>query len=196
MTRSSVRHIMICVLVAATLTACGDGGSDATVSALPELGSAPEFAGTNFTGAEVTQDKLGGTVYVAYFFFTSCSGPCPVMNSKANVLQAAYADAEDFRIVGFSVDPENDSVQRLARYADRYSAKPGRWYMLRNSVEAVSDIASRGFKVGNASQPDLHSTRFALVDREGKIRGYYDGLDDAKMDELRAAIDFLLGRDT
>lgn len=187
-------HITLAFLTAAVVAACGDG-SATTVTSLPELGKAPAFAGSNFTGAEVHSDELQGTVYIAYFFFTSCSGPCPVMNSKANVLQAAYAGAEDFRIVGFSVDPETDTVQRLARYADRYSAKPGRWYMLRNSIEQVSEIASAGFKVGDAAEPDLHSTRFILVDREGTIRGYYDGMDDTKMSELRGAIDFLLGRD-
>jgi protein SCO1 len=181
-------------MTAAFVSACGDG-SGAAVTSLPELGEAPVFTGSNFTGAEVSSDELRGTVYIAYFFFTSCSGPCPVMNSKANVLQAAYAKADDFRIVGFSVDPETDTVQRLARYADRYSAKPGRWYMLHSSIEQVSEVASAGFKVGDASEPDLHSTRFILVDRSGTIRGYYDGMDDMKMSELRGAIDFLLGRD-
>ncbi|MCZ7557932.1 MAG: SCO family protein [Bacteroidia bacterium] len=192
--RRTFLHITFAILAAAGVSACGDG-SATTVTALPELGKAPAFTGSNFTGAEVSSDELRGTVYIAYFFFTSCSGPCPVMNSKANVLQAAYAKANDFRIVGFSVDPETDTVLRLARYADRYSAKPGRWYMLHSSIEQVSEVASAGFKVGDASEPDLHSTRFILVDRSGTIRGYYDGMDDTKMSELRGAIDFLLGRD-
>jgi protein SCO1/2 len=115
------------------------------------------------------------------------------MNSKANVLQAEYADEDDFRIAGFSVDPETDTVERLSKYAERYSAKPGKWSMMRNDREVVADLASNGFMMGDAKVPALHSTRFALVDRKGMIRGYYDGMDDAKVEELRAAIDHLLG---
>jgi protein SCO1/2 len=164
-------------------------------AALPAVvKAAPAFSGTNFDGSTVTDAQLRGTVYLAYFFFTSCGGPCPVMNSKANVLQAEYADAADFRIVGFSVDPDNDDVPRLARYAERYNAKASRWFMLRMSADSVAALASKGFLMGDASQPALHSTRFALVDAEGNIRGYYDGMDDAKLRDLRAVLDRLLKR--
>ncbi len=179
--------------ISVTLISCGDRVSNDAVTSLPEIKEAPVFDGTNFDNTAVTEMDLHDKVYLAYFFFTSCAGPCPVMNSKANVLQAEYADAADFRIVGFSVDPENDTVERLARYADRYSAKRGRWYMLRNSESAVVELAARGFLMGDPSQPVLHSTRFALVDKAGMIRGYYDGMDDKAMDKLRSAIDFLLG---
>lgn len=176
-------------------TGCRSDFSDTEIDELPNITEAPEFQFTNFDGSTITNTDLKGSVYIAYFFFTSCGGPCPLMNSNANVLQAEYAEALDFRIVGFSVDPERDSVERLAKYADRYSAIQGRWYMLRNSREIVAALASRGYLMGDASNPALHSTRFALVDRSGMIRGYYDGTDPAKMDELRAAIEFLLSKE-
>ncbi|MBE0643983.1 MAG: SCO family protein [Bacteroidetes bacterium] len=186
---------VIPVLIFAFLAVAGGcqskrgGGS---VTSLPEIKPAPAFSFTNFDGRTVTNADFKGKVYIAYFFFTSCGGPCPVMNSKANVLQAEYADEDDFRIAGFSVDPETDTVERLTKYAERYSAKPGKWSMMRNDREVVAALASKGFMMGDASVPALHSTRFALVDRHGMIRGYYDGMDDAKVEELRAAIDYLL----
>lgn len=193
--KGMIRHHIGLAALLLLLTACQSEQAGMQVTELPEIKRVPEFKFTNYNGSSLTAEDLEGKVYIAYFFFTSCGGPCPVMNSKANVLQAEYADAADFRIVGFSVDPERDNLKRLTRYAERYNAVPGRWYMLRNEKSVVADLASRGFMMGDASVPAMHSTRFALVDKSGVIRGYYDGMDDAKVDELRAAIDFLLGRD-
>jgi protein SCO1/2 len=191
--RGAARILFITVLSVFVIAGCGTKRQGTEAVALPEIKPAPEFAFTNFDGRMVTNVDFKGKVYIAYFFFTSCGGPCPIMNSRANVLQDEYADADDFRIAGFSVDPETDTVERLLHYAERYSAKPGKWSMLRNDKEIVALLASRGFMMGDANTPSLHSTRFALVDRNGMIRGYYDGLDDEKVKELRTAIDFLLG---
>lgn len=179
-------------VVTLLLSGCRSRQETVEVGALPEIKAAPDFSSVNFDGRTVSRRDLDGKVYIAYFFFTSCGGPCPVMNSKANVLQAEFAGEKDFRIVGFSVDPDNDSVERLARYAERYNAKPGVWSMLRNEKAVVAELASSGYMMGDADVPAMHSTRFALVDREGMIRGYYDGMDDAKVAELRAAITRLL----
>jgi len=189
------RISIISFLLAALFVSLGGcrQGTDRAIQSLPEIKPAPSFSFTDFDGRTVTNRDFAGKVYIAYFFFTSCGGPCPVMNSKANVLQAEFADAADFRIAGFSVDPDNDTVEKLARYAERYSAKRGTWAMLRSGKDIVTDLASNGFMMGDADVPALHSTRFALVDRRGMIRGYYDGMDDAKVEELRAAIEFLLG---
>jgi len=189
------RHGIFLTVALLLLTACQSDGPQATVTDLPEIKQVPDFKFMNYTGSTLTAEDLEGKVYIAYFFFTSCGGPCPIMNSKANVLQAEYADVQDFRIVGFSVDPERDNLARLTRYAERYNAVPGSWYMLRNEKSVVADLANRGFMLGDASVPAMHSTRFVLVDRRGTIRGYYDGMDDAKIDELRAALNYLLERE-
>ncbi|MCB2206071.1 SCO family protein [bacterium] len=190
-------HIRTYALLSLTLlflAACQSGAPQHEVHELPEIKHVPAFKFTNFNGGELTDEDLEGKVFIAYFFFTSCGGPCPIMNSTANVLQAEYADADDFRIVGFSVDPERDDLERLTKYAERYHATPGRWYMLRNDKDVVADLASNGFMMGDASVPAMHSTRFALVDGKGMIRGYYDGTDETKVDDLRAALNYLLGR--
>jgi protein SCO1/2 len=187
-------QLLLAALAAVTLVLAGCQSRQKTVEveALPEIKAAPDFSSVNFDGGTVSRRDLDGKVYIAYFFFTSCGGPCPMMNSKANVLQAEFAGEKDFRIVGFSVDPDNDTVEQLARYAERYNAKPGVWSMLRNEKHVVAELASKGYMMGDADVPAMHSTRFALVDRKGLIRGYYDGMDDAKVAELRVAIAQLL----
>jgi protein SCO1 len=196
MTRLRIPRILLsslaAVVVAAGLASCSGDRSTVTPE-LPVLREAPAFSAANYDGRTVTQDALRGRVWIAYFFFTSCSGPCPIMNSTANVLQAEFKGMSDLRIVGFTVDPDNDSVERLAKYAVRYNAQPGRWYMLRTDLETVGSIAVDGFAMGDRTTPALHSTRFALVDRTGKVRGYFDGTDAATVDALRAAIRALDG---
>lgn len=196
MTRLRMPRILLsalaAVVVAAGLASCSGDRSTVTPE-LPVLREAPAFSAANYDGRTVTQDELRGRVWIAYFFFTSCSGPCPIMNSTANVLQAEFKGMSDLRIVGFTVDPDNDSVERLAKYAVRYNAQPGRWYMLRTDLETVGSIAVDGFAMGDRTTPALHSTRFALVDRAGNVRGYFDGTDPATVDALRAAIRALDG---
>lgn len=192
----AIKHralLLLSLVVVLSLVGCGSKQDHIEIAELPEIKQAPSFSSTNYDGNTVTEADLAGSVYIAYFFFTSCGGPCPIMNSTANVLQAEYDSEDDFRIVGFTVDPETDTVTRLSRYADRYSARPGKWSMLRNELDVVGELTMKGFLMGSAEEPEMHSTRFALVDRSGVIRGYYDGTDDEKVRELRAAIDFLLG---
>jgi protein SCO1 len=188
------KALLVFTALAAVLVIAGCQSNNNTpeISSLPEIKEAPTFEFTNYDGSTLRNQDLSGDIYIASFFFTSCGGPCPVMNSTANVLQAEFMDVPNFRIVSFTVDPDTDVIERLAKYAERYNAKPGRWYFLRNSKEAVADLASNGFMMGDASQPALHSTRFALVDGNGVIRGYYDGTDKKTVDELRAAIKYLV----
>jgi len=184
-------HLFIIALLAAAAAGCQSNSGAPEVTSLPEIKEAPAFEFVNYDGGAVTQDVFKGNITIVEFFFTSCGGPCPIMNSTANVLQSEFMDMKDFKIVSFTVDPETDTQERLALYAERYNAKPGKWYFLRNTKDAVASLSSKGFMMGDASQPAMHSTRFALVDRNGMIRGYYDGTDPKKVDELREAIKYL-----
>jgi protein SCO1/2 len=90
--------------------------------------------------------------------------------------------------VSFSVDPERDTPAVLAEYARGYSADGERWYFLTGDKAAIFKLAKESFHVGaadgDATDPVMHSTRFVLVDRTGKIRGYYDSNDPAQLAAL------------
>ena len=156
--------------------------------ALPVIRKAPSFTYRNYDGKTVTDQDLKGKIYIVEFFFSTCKGPCPVMNSNASVLQAEFASMPDFRIVSFTVDPATDTPERLREFAQRYGAKPDRWYFLRGDQHATGAMSADGFLMGDEEDPMMHSTHFALVDRKGMIRGYYDALDNARIDSLRGAI--------
>ncbi len=160
---------------------------------LPVLTKAPEFAGLTAEEQPFHSRQLQGKVVVVSFFFTSCTGPCPVMNSRLSVLQTQFANEPDVRFVSITVDPERDTPERLRAYAQRYGAKPGRWIFLRMSPDSVEWLATKGFLVpGSATQPDLHSTRYILLDRKGNVRGYFSALDEQQVQQLEQALHQLL----
>ena len=88
-------------------------------------------------------------------------------------VQTAVTELPDVRLVSFSVDPERDTPTVLAAYAARYQAQPGRWFFLTGDQKTLDAIDRRAFMLGNVDGKLEHSTRFVLVDRQGRIRGYY-----------------------
>ena len=78
------------------------------------------------------------------------------------------------RLVSFSVDPAEDTPPVLAAYAKTHGAAPSMWYFLTGPVATLQMLDRDAFKLGNIDATMQHSTRFVLVDRQGRIRGYYD----------------------
>ncbi len=158
---------------------------------LPIIKAAPAFAGRSAESIVVESKSLQGSVWIAYFFFSSCGGPCPTLNQRISELQSEIGN-EKLQFVGFSVDPETDTPKILAQYGKRYNANPKRWKMLQMSEDSLKTVAVQGFMLGSPEEPSLHSTRFALVDKAGQIRGFYDGMDDEALKKLRLGIAELL----
>lgn len=154
---------------------------------LPILSTVPEFSLTERSGAPLGLADLRGKVWVADFIFTNCAGTCPIMTTAMTDLQkmALAENLSDVRLVSITVDPERDSLAVLQRFADGYGAIKDRWYFLTGDGAAIQQLASKGFLLsaaastgGSAEEPIIHSNRFVLVDRQGRIRGYYDGTDE------------------
>jgi protein SCO1/2 len=166
---------------------------------LADFGALPEFELVERGGSTVTLEDLRGKVWVADFVFTHCAGPCPLLSSKMSRLQDAVADLEDVRLVSFSVDPERDTPEVLAEYSSRYHADAERWLFLTGLKEPLYRLIGEGFRLavddgGPASGLITHSTRFVLVDRQGHIRGYFDGAEPGTVDEIVPDIRMLLSR--
>jgi protein SCO1/2 len=142
--------------------------------ALPSYGVVPDFTLTDQTGAAFKSSaQLSKKIWVADFIFTNCPGPCPRMSSQMHQVETALAYADAVRFVSFTVDPARDTPRVLAAYAQHFEATPGKWYFL-TGAEADLNRMSRGvFMLGNVDGSLQHSTRFALIDGAGRIRGYY-----------------------
>ena len=157
----------------------------------------PHFKLISQTGEIVTQKNLAGKIYVADFFFTRCPSICPVMTSELTRVAKVFADNPDIKIISHTVDPEYDTVEVLRDYAAKYNADPDQWYFVTGEKKEIYDLARKGYfiaaKEGDTGPVDfIHSQRFILVDKEKRIRGYYDGTDKKDVDRLIAEIGVLL----
>lgn len=161
-------------------------------SGLPMIGTIPEFSFTDSRGEEITRGDLNGKVWVADFIFTTCTMACPVLTGNMNLVHKEFKNNNDVRIVSISVYPEYDTPEVLREYASRYDADTNRWHFLTGPEESVQDIIKEGFKIGDYEDIIFHSEKFALVDRNGRIRGYYSGMQTEEMTKLKQDMKKLL----
>lgn len=156
------------MLGALILTGC------ASQPALPSLGVVPQFTLTDQSGAEFNSaSTLDKKIWVANFVFTNCPGPCPRMSSQMHQVQTALAEEKDARFVSFTVDPARDTPPVLAAYARHFEATPGKWFFLTGAAPDLNRMSRGVFMLGDVDGSLEHSTRFALIDRLARIRGYY-----------------------
>ncbi len=150
------------------------------------LGEAPKFDLIERTGTNYGSQDLAGKVWIASFIFTKCAGQCPLLCQKLERIQSRFRFKEHFRMVSFSVDPEHDTPGVLREYADRFHADPYKWLFLTGDKKQIRQITREGFKlaVEDAPQEIIHSFKLALVDRWGRVRGYYDGLEEDSIKQL------------
>ncbi len=171
-------------------------------SRLPAYWSVPDFQLIAHDGKPFGLKDLKGKIWVAEFFFASCAGICPIMNQNMTEVQKAFADNPDVVIVSITVDPKNDTPEVLREYRQNFNAMDGKWFFLTGDKKAIYRLARHGFKVAAEEVPPqeeggatdfIHSDRFILVDRQGRIRGYYNGTDKEQVQKLIADIRKLLG---
>lgn len=154
------------------------------VEKLPVYGKVEDFRLMDTNGREFTLINLKNKVWVVDFIFTTCSGICPLMTKNLAALYRSFAPIEAVAMVSISVNPENDSPEVLANFARKYHADTDQWHFLTGSRKEIQELAVGSFKVRSVDEPIFHSDRFVLVDREGNIRGYYDGTEQKSINTL------------
>ena len=159
---------------------------------LPVIGSIPEFEFIDSEGQSVNLNTLKGKVWVADFIFTTCTMACPIMTGNMNTIHKKYKKNDDLRLVSISVYPEYDTPEVLKEYASQYDANTDKWHFLTGKETAVKNVIKNGFKIGDYEDIIFHSEKFALVDKNGMIRSYYNGMKTEDMDKLKKDINRLL----
>ncbi len=150
------------------------GGCGARTSSLPVFYDVPEFELVAQDGQPFNSKVLRGKVWVADFIYTTCPGPCPRMTSQMREVQDAVIKMRDVKLVSFTVDPARDTPEVLAAYAKTHGASTEDWYFLTGPEATLQTLDRNTFKLGDLNSSLQHSTRFVLVDRQSRIRGYYD----------------------
>ena len=159
---------------------------------LPVIGSIPEFEFIDSEGQSVNLNTLKGKVWVADFIFTTCTMACPIMTGNMNTIHKKYKKNDDLRLVSISVYPEYDTPEVLKEYASQYNANTDKWHFLTGKETTVKNVIKNGFKIGDYEDIIFHSEKFALVDKNGMIRSYYNGMKTEDMDKLKKDINRLL----
>lgn len=154
------------------------------------------FELVNQLGDTITEEQYKGKIYVACFFFTRCVTLCPKLSKSMQRLQYYYIDSPEPLLISHSVTPEMDSVPVLKRYADKFSADPNRWNLVTGPKEHIYELARKSYFAvldeGDGGMQDfIHTENFVLVDREGRLRGYYDGTSTDEVNQLIADIAIL-----
>lgn len=176
-------------------------GEDSVLAQPPEsqevFGDVQPFALVERSGRTVTREELLGHAWIAGFVFTRCTGPCPRISTNMRRLQDDLAK-EDVRLVTFTVDPEYDTPAVLSEYAGNLRADAVRWLFLTGKSAEIQALSVGSFKLPierDSTQPIgrsvTHRTVLTVVDKKGRIRGYYDGETDAGVAKTAARAKFL-----
>ncbi|NNC82693.1 MAG: SCO family protein [Flavobacteriales bacterium] len=162
----------------------------------------PPFQFVDHQGQTLDRSYIDGHISVVDFFFTTCTTICPKMTRQMRTLvwelEEDYFD--EVRFLSLTVDPEYDTPEVLMDYRKSMEITDKRWSMATGDKEEIYDLGVNGFRVTTQEDVDqqgnfLHSEKFILVDKEGHIRGYYDGTDPEEVRELEEDIKMLIGQE-
>jgi protein SCO1/2 len=156
----------------------------------------PAFELTDESGKAFSSKTLQGKIYVANFFFTRCGTICPKITSQVSRATDIFNEDPEVRFISISVDPKFDEPSKLSAYAKRFDADSTRWSFLTGAKKVIYPLILKGFHVplADASEYDaaiktpdetfIHSERLVLVDKQGVIRGFYNGTDKKEVDRM------------
>lgn len=158
----------------------------------------PEFSFTDQSGNTFGSKDLEGKIYVADFFFATCPGICPRMTKNMKTVQDSFIDNPMVTMVSFSVTPSIDSVPALRQFAIRNGVTPHKWHLLTGNRDEIYRLGREAYFIeqdlGKEKSADdfLHTENFVLIDRQGHIRGIYNGLNKTDVKNLTVDIKSLL----
>ncbi len=193
---------LLLLLALACASSCDRPHDEGVVLAQPadsseSFGSVLPFSFTDQAGKTVTLESLKGHAWAACFVFTRCSGPCPRVSATMKRLQAELHDPQ-VHLVSVSVDPQWDTPAVLAKYAEALGADPRRWSFLTGDEKTIDGWITRSFLSAVARDPAApvgervtHRTSISAVDKQGRVRGFYEGETAEELDKLRARLEWL-----
>ena len=170
---------------------------DSSIQHVKRFHKIKSFEFLNQNGEKISEKSYDGFIYVADFFFTTCPSICPIMTNNMVKIQNFIKDKDKVKLLSFSVTPEIDSVPVLKEYSLKKGVDDKYWNLLTGDKQKIYSLARKSFLVvkenGEINSHDMiHTENFVLVDREKRIRGFYDGTDDKDMQVLKKDIEILL----
>ncbi|RKR14571.1 protein SCO1/2 [Maribacter vaceletii] len=162
---------------------------DSTLQYVKKYHSIANFSLTNQNGETITQENYKNKIYIADFFFTTCPTICPIMTKNMGVIQSKIVKDTDVLLLSHSVTPDIDSVAQLKKYALEKGVIDTKWNLVTGSKKEIYDLARKSYLAvktdGDGGPFDMiHTENFILVDKEKRIRGFYDGTKTEDIEKL------------
>lgn len=200
MSKKLVGYLLFFVLLVGVFYVFLFRGTDKWKTKLPVISYVKPFHFTTQDGLAYTDRDMLGKVCVVEYFFTTCKGICPKMNTNMKTIYEAFKEEPDFMIVSHTCNPGTDSAARLKVYADSMKIDTKKWVLLTGRKDSLYQIARSAYllddpknSVDKIEDQFIHTQFFALVDKDGKVRGQvYDGLKQTELDRLKKDIRLLL----
>ena len=170
---------------------------------LPVMSYVQDFSFTDQNNQTVTGHTVDGKVYVTEYFFTTCKGICPKMNANMEKIFEKFKNKKNFAIISHTSMPEVDSVPLLKAYEVKMIGKDphfaAKWYFVTGSKDSLYKMARQSYLLDNDKNNNIniadhfiHTQFFALVDKQKRVRGIYDGLKPDELERLNTDIETLL----
>ncbi len=162
---------------------------DSTMQYIKKYHAIADFSLTNQNGKTITQDNYKDKIYIADFFFTTCPTICPIMTKNMAAIQNKILDDPDVFLLSHSVTPEIDSVAQLKKYALEKGVNDAKWNLVTGDKKQIYALARKSYLAvktdGDGGPFDMiHTENFILVDKERRVRGFYDGTNSEEIDRL------------
>jgi protein SCO1/2 len=176
---------------------------DSTVQHIGNDHKIADFAFTNQNGKIITQKDYENTIYVADFFFTTCPTICPKMTDNMVWLQNQLKNNPEIKLLSFSVTPDIDTPEILKKYAIEKGVDDTRWNLVTGNKKDIYYLARKSYLAVKTGKPEelydmVHTENFILVDKNKRIRGFYDGTnldqptDDPKTKNMKQLLEDIL----
>ncbi|WP_205749413.1 SCO family protein [Desulfopila sp. IMCC35008] len=189
-------RLLILILTVLLFSGC----SSQPEKQLPVMGEInKDFTFINQDSQEVTPAVFTGKVVITDFFFTTCPSICPIMKRQMHRVYEVFKETPDILFFSHTIDPEHDTPEVLHNFAQGLGADTQKWQMVTGDQDEIFAMAKH-YMLGAMKNEDvpggyIHSGSFVLVDKKKRIRGYYNGTDEAEVDMLITDLRILLNEE-
>ena len=144
---------------------------------------------TDQDGNTVTENDFKDKIYITDFFFVTCPTICPKMTKQMNRVYDEFKEDQNISFLSHTVMPEADSVSVLKEYANEIGVSTDKWKFVTGDKKQIYNLARKTYFAaiteGDGGVDDfVHTENFVLVDKDKRLRGFYDGTSKDDVDRL------------
>jgi len=138
------------------------------------------FSLTDQDGNNTTAKDFKDKIYITDFFFATCPTICPKMATQMNRIYDEFVDNDQIAFLSHTVMPVEDSVPVLKEYANKLEVSSSKWKFVTGDKQQIYNLARKTYFAaiteGDGGVDDfIHTENFVLIDKEKRLRGFYDG---------------------